>query len=62
MEWWKFNGYGFYIWGTYGVALMAVALETLLLATRRRRALRRLEDAEEIADIELAGDVRGDSR
>ena len=47
MEWWKFNGYGFYVWGSYLVAFAVVALEAALLAARRRRALRRLEDLDD---------------
>jgi heme exporter protein CcmD len=47
MEWWKFNGYGFYVWGSYLVTLAVVAIEIALLAGRRRNALRRLADIEE---------------
>ena len=47
MEWWKFNGYGFYVWGSYLVTLAVVAIEIALLAARRRTALRRLADVEE---------------
>ena len=27
MEWWKFNGYGFYVWGSYLCALAVVVIE-----------------------------------
>jgi len=49
MEWWQFNGYGFYVWGSYLVALAVVAIESALLAARRRSALRKLADIEEAA-------------
>jgi heme exporter protein CcmD len=47
MEWWKFNGYGFYVWGSYLVAFAVVLLESALLAARRKRALAQLEDLDE---------------
>ena len=45
MEWWKFNGYGFYVWGSYLVAFAAIAIESALLAARRARALRQLDES-----------------
>ena len=47
MDWWQFNGYGFYVWGSYLVAFAVVVLESVLLAARRRNAERRLEEAED---------------
>jgi heme exporter protein CcmD len=49
MEWWQFNGYGFYVWGSYLAALAVVAIETALLAARRRNAMRRFAEQEESA-------------
>jgi heme exporter protein CcmD len=49
MEWWQFNGYGFYVWGSYLVAMAVVAIESALLAARRRNALQRLAEQEESA-------------
>ena len=40
MEWWKFNGYAFYVWGSYLAALAVVLIESALLRARRARALR----------------------
>ena len=34
------GGYGFYVWGSYGVALLLMVAEPLMAAARRRRALR----------------------
>ena len=47
MEWWKFNGYAFYVWGSYLVAFAVVAIEVLLLRGRRARALRQIEEQAE---------------
>ena len=47
MEWWKFNGYGFFVWGSYLVAFAVVAIESALLAVRRKRALRQLDDLDD---------------
>ena len=49
MEWWQFNGYGFYVWGSYLVAVAVVALESALLSIRRRNALQRFAEQEESA-------------
>jgi heme exporter protein CcmD len=46
MEWWQFNGYAFYVWGSYLVAFAVVAVESSLLLARRRSAEQRLEEAE----------------
>jgi len=37
------NGYGFYVWGSYLVALIAMGAEVLVLL-RRRRALKDRSD------------------
>jgi heme exporter protein D len=34
------GGYGLYVWGSYGAALLLMVLEPLLAARRRKRALR----------------------
>ena len=44
MEWWKFNGYGFYVWGSYLSALAVVVIEMTLLRARRSRALARINE------------------
>ena len=38
-EFFAMNGYGFYVWGAYGVAALVVAVEILSVKARRRRAL-----------------------
>ncbi len=36
------GGYGFYVWGSYGMAALVMALEVLWLRQRRRTIVRRL--------------------
>jgi heme exporter protein D len=45
MNWGEFfamNGYAFYVWGSYGVALLVFVIEILLVRNRRKLALRNL--------------------
>jgi heme exporter protein D len=45
MNWAEFfamNGYAFYVWGSYGVALLVFAVEIMLVRNRRKLALRNL--------------------
>jgi heme exporter protein D len=35
-EFWAMGGYGFYVWGSYGVMLACLALEIVLLRRRAR--------------------------
>jgi len=36
-QFWAMGGNGFYVWGSYGVAALAIALEIWMLARRTRR-------------------------
>ncbi|HEY0376364.1 MAG TPA: heme exporter protein CcmD [Pyrinomonadaceae bacterium] len=36
-QFFEMGGYAFYVWGSYGVALLLMAAEVLLLMSRRRR-------------------------
>ena len=38
-EFFAMGGYGLYVWGSYGVTLIAVAIELVSLIQRRRRIL-----------------------
>lgn len=43
MNWAEFfamHGYGFYVWGSYGVAMAVFVIEILLVRHRRKNALR----------------------
>jgi heme exporter protein D len=37
-EFWAMGGYGFYVWGAYGVTFACLALEVVLLRRRGREA------------------------
>jgi heme exporter protein D len=39
----RMGGYGFYVWGSYGMALAIVAIEVWQLKVRRRRAVTELQ-------------------
>jgi heme exporter protein D len=39
IDWLAMGGYGGYVWGSYGVALLAIAIELITLRYRRRHAL-----------------------
>lgn len=41
-EFFSMNGYAFYVWGSYGVALLVFAIEIALVRNRRKMALREL--------------------
>ena len=37
-EFFAMGGYGLYVWGSYGVSVLAIAIELMALNARRRRA------------------------
>jgi len=39
MEWLAMGGYAGFVWGSYGIVLVAIVAEIILLGRRRRRAL-----------------------
>jgi len=49
-EFWRMGGYGFYVWGSYGVTVACVLIEVILLkraASETRRRLKRMQQWEE---------------
>jgi len=42
-DFWAMGGYGGYVWGAYGVTLVLLAAEVVLLRARRRRALQHVQ-------------------
>ena len=38
-DFWGMGGYGFYVWGSYGVVAAIIAVELWLLIARRRSAV-----------------------
>ena len=45
-EFFAMGGYGLYVWGSYGLAVLLMGMEPLLAARRRRRALQDAAAAE----------------
>ena len=45
-QFWNMDGYGLYIWGSYGVTLVCMLAEPLLASRRRRQALDQVLDAD----------------
>jgi heme exporter protein D len=42
-DFWAMGGYGFYVWGSYGAAVVVIAVELWLLRARRRSAVTALK-------------------
>ena len=42
-DFWAMGGYGFYVWGSYGAAVVVIAVELWLLHARRRSAVAALK-------------------
>jgi heme exporter protein D len=56
MNWTEFffmGGYGFYVWGAYGVTLASMAGEVILLLRRRKAARRRNRPLQHIHQVEI---------
>jgi heme exporter protein D len=43
-DFWAMGGYGFYVWGSYGMAVAVIAIELWLLRARRRSAVAALKN------------------
>lgn len=41
-EFFAMNGYGFYVWGSYGIVLLAFIVELILVRQRRVAALQQV--------------------
>jgi len=41
-EFFHMGGYGFYVWGSFGVTLLLMVIEPILLKGRRRAILKRI--------------------
>lgn len=55
MSWSEFfamNGYAFYVWGSYGLALLVFLIEIAAVRHRRKLALRQLRLINESGDAE----------
>jgi heme exporter protein D len=58
MTFFAMNGYGFYVWGAYGVTALVVAVELLTLRSRRKSVLAeaRLVGRDELGEPTGAGE------
>ncbi len=51
-EFFSMNGYGFYVWGSYGAALLVFVVETVMVRHRRKLALRQVRLINESGDAQ----------
>jgi heme exporter protein D len=42
-EFWAMGGYGLYVWGSYGIFLIAILIEIILLRRGQKETLKRLK-------------------
>ena len=42
------GGYGFYVWGSFGVCIGAMLVEPLLVRHRRQQALRAIQQSQDV--------------
>jgi heme exporter protein D len=42
-EFWAMGGYGMYVWGSYGVFMLAILIEIILLRRGQKETLKRLK-------------------
>ncbi|MFA7503473.1 MAG: heme exporter protein CcmD [Burkholderiaceae bacterium] len=47
IEWLSMGGYAYYVWMSYGMLAIAIAIEVFALVARRRRALEQVEQYDE---------------
>lgn len=51
-DFWAMGGYGFYVWGSFGVCAVAMVLEPLLVNQRHKAMLLRIRRQARIAMLE----------
>lgn len=57
-EFFAMGGYGFYVWGSYGVTAALLLGEVVLLIRRRRTLLRRLGRINRASDEDLRNEIQ----
>lgn len=70
MNWGDFfamGGYGLYVWGSYGVTALCMAVEVILLLSRKRTLLQRLGRTgsrmnRANAEVARTGDIKHEDR
>lgn len=53
---WSMGGYGLYVWGSYGMCLLVILIEVIVLARQHKQTLhrlRRLQAWEDVPDDKL---------
>ena len=53
LEFFAMKGYAWYVWGSYGVGLLVLVIEILLVRHRRKIALRQLRQMRDAENEEL---------
>ncbi len=53
-EFFAMGGYALYVWGSFGLCALAMALEPLLLAQRHRAAQQALREQRRVAQLDAA--------
>lgn len=43
MEFFAMKGYAWYVWGSYGVVLVTITIEIILVRQKRKNAVRQLQ-------------------
>lgn len=51
-DFWAMGGYGFYVWGSFGVCAVAMVLEPLLVNRRHKAMLLRIRRQARVAMLE----------
>ena len=47
-EFFAMGGYGFYVWGSFGVCAAAMLIEPLLVRHRRKQAIRQIQQSQDV--------------
>jgi len=56
-EFFAMNGYAFYVWGSYGVAILVFVVEIVMVRNRRKNALRELRLMRDEMDEVVTGET-----
>lgn len=54
---WSMGGYGFYVWGSYIFAFIAIALEVFSLSRRKKSCARQIESTKPREFIEVTNET-----
>ncbi len=57
-EFFAMGGYGFYVWGSYGVTALCLIVEVALLMRRKRTLLQRLGRMSRVTSTEVKNEIQ----